>query len=71
MKKYVVLKIAEIEALPPSMGFYLAAIFAHIELQRRREGKHHRKFVCIHDGMKCYEQVWKLLEDEVNDNEHN
>lgn len=65
-EKYIVIKIEDLERLNVADQFAVAQACNRIDRGRFAEGKPHRNFVCIHDGMACYEAAWKLVEDEVN-----
>lgn len=66
-EKYLVLNLADVEkALGPKGKAKLDNIINRINEHREKLEKPQRNFVCIHDGMKCYEAAWKLVEDEVN-----
>ncbi len=65
-EKYIVIKIEDLDKLNVADQFALAQVCNRIDRVRNAAGKQHREFVCIHDGMACYEAAWKLVEDEVN-----
>lgn len=68
-EKYIVIKIDDEEnLLTLQERMQLATICNRLDRRREANDKPKRKFVCIHDGMKCYEKVWQLLEDEVDGN---
>lgn len=66
--KYVVLKVDDVKELPPVLRIKLLDVMAAVKDLRSKKCKDDHNFVCIHDGMACYEAAWKLVEDEVNGN---